>query len=909
MLVRTLAAVIVALAALPAAAEAATYYLSLSGSDSHSGLSPASPWKSLAAINALQLRPGDRVLLRGGDVFDGSLTFDGSDAGSATSAIEITSYGTGRATIRVAAGAGIMVYNASGYRISNLNVVAAGSTDSGIVFFTDSANNVKRPFIRIESVEVSGFGRDGVEIGSWNGATGYRDVRLTGVTAHGNARTGIIFYALTPNVHEQVYVGYSRAYNNPGVPSALANSGNGIVLGGVKGGVVERSVAWGNGTLSQAAGGPVGIWAYDSTGIVFQHNESYGNRTSGPADGGGFDFDQNVSFSVMQYNYSHGNDGAGYLLANSVPGDGHRGNVIRFNISENDGRKNGYGAIEIWGRVVDTEIYNNTVFVSPSGASAPAAVRIQNATITAQDVGRLKIRNNVLQTTGGLALVDVSASQLDGATALRFEGNSYYASGAPFVIRWGATTYVSLHAWRASGQELRSGIPTGTSSDPLLNAPGAGGTIGDPGRLETLAAYRLRDGSPAADSGLDLHALDGLSIGGRDFSGTTVPQGSGAAAGAHELAAVVADREIVLNVAEVASAVGWVRVADPTAAAGARMWNPNAGGAKLATAQANPAHYFETTVDADGGRAYRIWIRGRADGNYWGNDSVFVQFSGSVTASGTPVWRIGTTDSVTVNLEDCSGCGIAGWGWQDNGWGVGVMGPLVYFASDGPQRLRVQTREDGFSIDQIVLSPERYLTRAPGALKNDATILSAAAPPPPPPSATEIILHAADIPAAGLVGEWRLAADASAARGLALWQPDRGTPKIVTPRASPSSFAEIAFNADAGRPYHLWLRMRAEGNSWGNDSVHVQFSGTVDASGTPVFRIGTTSGAEVNLEDCFGCGLSGWGWQDNAWGRVAGPIFFERAGPQTLRIQPREDGVAIDQIVISAGMYLTSPPR
>ena len=28
-----------------------------------------------------------------------------------------------------------------------------------------------------------------------------------------------------------------------------------------------------------------------------------------------------------------------------------------------------------------------------------------------------------------------------------------------------------------------------------------------------------------------------------------------------------------------------------------------------------------------------------------------------------------------MNLEDCSGCGLDGWQWQDNGWGSGVLGP------------------------------------------------------------------------------------------------------------------------------------------------------------------------------------------------------------------------------------------
>jgi hypothetical protein len=36
----------------------------------------------------------------------------------------------------------------------------------------------------------------------------------------------------------------------------------------------------------------------------------------------------------------------------------------------------------------------------------------------------------------------------------------------------------------------------------------------------------------------------------------------------------------------------------------------------------------------------------------------------------------------------------------------------------------VQQREDGAIIDQIVLSPADYLTTAPGARRNDTTIIS-----------------------------------------------------------------------------------------------------------------------------------------------------------------------------------------
>ena len=171
---------------------------------------------------------------------------------------------------------------------------------------------------------------------------------------------------------------------------------------------------------------------------------------------------------------------------------------------------------------------------------------------------------------------------------------------------------------------------------------------------------------------------------------------------------------------------GWSREADASAAGGSKLRHPNAGAAKLSAPLANPTHYFELTFNAEAGRPYHLWLRGRADtGGAYYNDSVFVQFSGSVTQGGAATWRIGTTSATDVNLEDCSGCGQAGWGWQDNGWGSATaMGPDVYSAATGPQTIRIQTREDGFSIDQVVLSPSTYLTARPGPQRNDTTILT-----------------------------------------------------------------------------------------------------------------------------------------------------------------------------------------
>ncbi|MDQ3346833.1 MAG: phospholipase D-like domain-containing protein [Acidobacteriota bacterium] len=359
----------------------------------------------------------------------------------------------------------------------------------------------------------------------------------------------------------------------------------------------------------------------------------------------------------------------------------------------------------------------------------------------------------------------------------------------------------------------------------------------------------------------------------------------------------------------------WSRVADSTAAGGFRLSNANAGAAKITQASAEPADYFEMTFNAVAGIPYHLWVRGKAVSNNYNNDSVYVQFSTSTLQGGAPTWRIGSTSAAAVTIEDCSSCGLADWGWNDNSYGG--LGVPVYFSDTGPVTVRVQVREDGLSIDQILLSPDKFLSISPGAVKFDVKIYPEASggvglpTEPPPPSATEVdtrVIHAGVD--STRIGAWTTVADNTAAGGQALMLPNTGRAKVSTALAEPADYAELTVQVEPGRAYRLWLRGKATSNSYGNDSVFVQFSGAVDENGTPIYRIGATEAAVVNLEDCSGCGLSGWGWQDNGWGtNVLGPrIYFGAAGTQTIRIQNREDGLRIDQVILSPDTYLNTPP-
>jgi len=188
-------------------------------------------------------------------------------------------------------------------------------------------------------------------------------------------------------------------------------------------------------------------------------------------------------------------------------------------------------------------------------------------------------------------------------------------------------------------------------------------------------------------------------------------------------AATTEAQDIVLYSSDVSSVQGnWYGWESSSGAGGQRMTSNDYGWSTTNAPLASPGDYFEATFNAPSYTTYHVWLRLRATGDSKWNDSVWVQFSDAANTSGSAAYRIGTSDALMVNLERCSGCGVAGWGWADTGYWTG-QSPLVMFGARGTHTIRIQTREDGVQIDQIVLSPANYLTRAPGQTTNDSTIL------------------------------------------------------------------------------------------------------------------------------------------------------------------------------------------
>jgi hypothetical protein len=347
----------------------AEYYVDFqTGNDNRSGISPATAWKTLNRIPVINLKAGTRIYLSGICKFQGSLKFNDLK-GTKESPVIISSYGSGKAIIESGDSIAISAQNCDYVIIKNIHVSGSGRLKRNI---TNGIELVNCRFSEIDSVVANGYLYSGIRI------TGGNDISISNSYAYDNGFCGInVESGPTESVSDdsvfktmkRLYIGHCIAENNPGCPAIKDNhSGNGILIGGVTHGLIEYCEAMNNGwDMPRDGNGPVGIWAYMCDSITIQHCYSHHNKTSPKGkDGGGFDFDGGMRYSVMQSNLSAFNEGAGYGIFQYGSGGEWNNNTARYNISYNDGSKNGQCGILVWCDPAATPMknfhaYNNTI--------------------------------------------------------------------------------------------------------------------------------------------------------------------------------------------------------------------------------------------------------------------------------------------------------------------------------------------------------------------------------------------------------------------------------------------------------------------------------------------------------------------------------------------------------------------
>jgi hypothetical protein len=507
---------------------AADYYISTLGNDANAGTHVSQAWRSIEKVQAFSINPGfkagDRILFEGGNTFttaQGLYINLHQTRGLPENPILISSYGTGTAVIKANGAHAIRLVAQEGtaaglgFEIKRLKIEGNGvpmpgpSSAVGILVWNYSNNPLN--YLLIEDVEVSGFAGDGISVGRELGRGRFTNITIRRVIAQ----------------------------NNTGFNGIRPHSGSGIVIGGATSALIEHCVAYKNGAKNDnTAAGPVGIWLWDCLNSTIQFCESFNNETT-IADGGGFDLDGGCQNCIIQYCYSHNNAGAGFLLAQFSGANRYgafKNNTIRYNISQNDGRKGNYSGIMFWGAgaadmVENNDVYNNTIFMGGTPVNGtPSAVRFLGTNVNGQ-----KIRNNIFITDNNFPIINAPA--MDTARAL-FQNNVYWhQNGQPIRIIWG-NTYQSLAAWKSAvtGQETWLGQnEIGFETDPGLEFAGGGITLGNTTLLHTLSAYTLTRNSEIIDKGLDLtQSPFGIDVGQRDFYGNSLPKGDGFDIGAHE---------------------------------------------------------------------------------------------------------------------------------------------------------------------------------------------------------------------------------------------------------------------------------------------------------------------------------------------------------------------------------------
>jgi hypothetical protein len=517
------------------AARGAQFYLdSRDGNDSQDGRTPAKAWRTLDRASQARLAPGDSLLLRGQHEFRGSLQLNPQHAGTSAKPVIIGSYGQGRAIINAGTGYAVLVTNAAGIEVRDLVCIGGDRTlnhGAGVAFINSLPGSQRLRYLRIRNVEARGFGRElpqpkslpeGYQLPQGAGIlvagnatdgskSGFEDVEITDCVCQDNAYYGILVTGYwnakaTDYANANVHIANCRVFENPGDPLYHENhSGSGILVEDCDGGLVEKCVAYENGRLCHdAPGGPCGIWTAIARRVVIQDCESFRNRTSA-ADGDGFDLDGGGIECVLQYNHSHDNDGAGFLVY-TYTGAPHtdRANVVRWNVSENDSvRLHSYGGICLGNSgkgMSGVRVYNNTVVITRTNDLPDALLTIQGQKIEAY------FWNNLLIGPGSVPLVRVSRD----APGIVFQGNGYGENGQPLAMV-GERAIKDLAGWRSLGKEVLQDQLTGqTVAAPVWNL-----TPGASSRREM--AKRLRPGTGL--NGIDLQQFFGISPGPRDFAG------------------------------------------------------------------------------------------------------------------------------------------------------------------------------------------------------------------------------------------------------------------------------------------------------------------------------------------------------------------------------------------------------
>ena len=522
---------------LPFGLLAKNYYISADGNDANDG-SKQHPWKTLAKVTAAAandknggfIQPGDSILFRAGDVFQGQMRFFRS--GNEENPIVISRYGVGDMPILSGSGniptgdyiEAIKLINTSHIILENIWIKNDRKNKGDITWSTNKSYGIHiiankwggisngLTFRNLKVTDVFGIDMldwEGKFTLEWYSAYGiYFESEKNDLTVDPIQEIGIedvliedcYFYNIGARA---ISVNHETNVRNNPVDDEDRNKnfvirnntfeqlgGDGVVLASVYNALVEKNdfidLGWGDHTssLDRYYGRGEGCWTWNARNVIVQFNRQYNARGFGDCYGcGHIDFYSHNN--IFQYNYSEGTEG-GFL---EILGD-CKNSTYRYNVSVNDGlRENGHNRYSIWlsGYVgagatpVPSDsnyIYNNTIFLDDARAKPGISIFAKNT----------YIYNNIFYANNGAAIgtgTDQLGVTIDIANggALSVSNNLFYGDIA--------ADFTELDQNRIIGE------------DPQFVNPDATDSLG-----RSRDGFKLQSTSPAIDAGMTFSEPD-----------------------------------------------------------------------------------------------------------------------------------------------------------------------------------------------------------------------------------------------------------------------------------------------------------------------------------------------------------------------------------------------------------------
>ncbi len=428
---------------------ATNYYFDASvGNDHNNGTSIKSPFKSLEAITQINIKSGDKLLLKKGETFYGTLALK-NIAGTVRQPILISAYGSAQKMPVIDAKGklnGILIEDCSYVKVCDIEITANGGglenlnpkqnyTRSGILLTTTkdgtySGITLENLFIRDIFFEEPGYARTTAETLTGNGTQNYGwGIKVTSANteavldniliskchvknvSHSGIRFTGSFAVATKNAKNirNVKV-YDNIVEYSGGPAMQASVVENIEF---KRNATDHS---GSGDDSRKWARGSGLWVWGCYNAIIEHNSF--RHANGPGDSAGCHIDFNNKNVIIQYNVSENNAG-GFI---EVLGNNYNC-TYRYNVSINDGSR-----IHVEGKTLgagtmmgvngfvgfgkkavgpfNLYIYNNTIFVKEGRnpevgfASTVQGVLVANNIVCAKSGVTPDLRKNFLPQSG-----------------------------------------------------------------------------------------------------------------------------------------------------------------------------------------------------------------------------------------------------------------------------------------------------------------------------------------------------------------------------------------------------------------------------------------------------------------------------------------------------------------------------